>query len=702
MFRLLYNAPQGLRPALLKVRSSTHHHQIALSNSTQSSNTTSASIQRSSSPNVVSQAAFLSTSISHAQQSQQHQIKSQTHSDAADGASEKKFRKPHHRNYNNQGHRHNNNNNDGSGHKGGKAQSFVYSEKPRPSVLDTLSVSDLLTSIKKDPVLMEAMTEEYTNKLNHFAEQIQLGLKLKDSHIQSTRSSNVMTVVNDLSKILQDENFRLLIGTKDLSLYLNLLNNATFKNRLYKLRPANKQDSDQYSSDAMRDEVMLKDATLKMTEWVGQGEFNSILNFEAVKFLFYTMLQFKLEPEILQLWEAGVNEDGELCKIYLLHTILGLVLRLAYDSKKFNYEEILSIYDLNTQKTKKIQPELLACIGQVAVKEADYKRGLDSLESLLVSFEEDPKSRYNILSSLSSLHLAFIADCKDLTIAKHFFDKVVDGKLPYEIQLKIPYVQSLLENCYEEAETPEESMELIEDIWTKTLNHIVSTTAKRPLGARYSNLNNTFFGIFFKRYPELNDESYSKLKDLIKTYTEIKVVDEIFLNTIISNYNWGNKMVLEQLIEYYTIYNVERSPVSYRISLKCAKDIQEYSNQEIYAKWIESLKFLDSRGYNYIPIADWAAFRDCTILSPFEQERKQFYLHVADLYKNYMQDYKTCIRFCKHWQKQREHFRDIAKLSENGGPERFETDVVCEVPEFRNLKENINFNVFSREILARV
>jgi hypothetical protein len=584
--------------------------------------------------------------------------------------------------------------------------------------METLQLSDIMALIKGDPVLMEAMSREYQNKLAHFEEQLALGVAYKNQQAAPNRASNVLVVVENCSKALSDATFRPLLGLRELQKYLLLLNHAVFKARTYRLRGSNNRDSDQYGSRNMREEAALKQAVLEMSDWIGNGEFAPVLSADAVRFLFYAMMQFELKPELVQLWEHGVARsegaggagEANTTRVYLQQPVLSIVLRVAYELKRFTYEEILDIYQLNT-KGAKITPELLSCIGKIAIAEGDYTRALDCLELLLVVFEDEPTRRYTILMALLDLHLLFVGDCQDLKIARHFFDKIVEGKLPYEIQLKVPYVQLLLERAAAEtdaapaADAPASDLNApasggfaaCEYFWRSTLHHFAThTQSGQQSNLRYSNLNNTFFGIFFRQYPTLTEESYAKLKELIQTYTDTKVVDEFFLNTVISNYLWGNKMVLEQLQEYYVLYNVERTPVLYRVCLKKTGSIAEYSTAEIYAKWNELLAFLDLQGFTYIPIADWAALRDATILSPYQAERKGLYLAVAYAYRNYIQDYRTCIRFCKHWTKQREHISDVARLGREG--EVFESDVEVEVPQFSHLRENINFGVFLREV----
>lgn len=105
---------------------------------------------------------------------------------------------------------------------------------------------------------------------------------------------------------------------------------------------------------------------------------------------------------------------------------------------------------------------------------------------------------------------------------------------------------------------------------------------------------------------------------------------------------------------------------------------------------------LDNGKFNYIPIADWAALRDATILSDYSDQRKGLYLALLDKYKDYIQDNKSCVRFVKNWMKKPEHFADI-KLLCMESPEYSELDI--SVPEFKHLKPNIDFKRACQKVL---
>ena len=567
--------------------------------------------------------------------------------------------------------------------------SSASSQKTKSSKVDAF-----VNKAQRDPVLREALDSEANSKLNYFKEQLSLAFQYRSAKDRDSQRAFVATVDN-LFKAFEDESLRSSYSSRDLYSYTQILNFSVYHNRTNRLSSSRNRDSDQYQNENLHDEVLIKSAVLNLSETIISGEFNKILNANILLYLFYSMKQFQLYPEMLNLWENGVN-DGETGKLFLNEKILAVILPIAYEQKRFSYEEILHIYELNTKELSTVQHELLCSIGKIAIGSGDYSRGLDSLEALLQLYESKQQSTQHVLASLGELHLNFIGSCKDIKISKHFFDKVVQYDLPYYVCLKVPYIQSLLQNCFE----LNESLDNIIYFWKSTITHYSNEKNSAGLNSRYSILNNTFFTIFFKIYPTLNAESFNKLREVIALYAEIKPVDEVFLNTIIGNYSWGDKNVLEQLIENYSIYNVKRTPVSYRICLKKTGELPQYTNEDILIKWNDSLQHLDQNGFNYIPIADWAALRDATILSNSGSDRKDFYLAVANQYKDYIQDQRSCIRFVKYWLKKREHLKSFSTLT-FGSDADFSNEVDIVVPQFRHLKPNINYQKISSKIIGK-
>ncbi|EEQ37174.1 hypothetical protein FOB63_002062 [Clavispora lusitaniae] len=558
---------------------------------------------------------------------------------------------------------------------------------PASSATPLGKVDRYFSKTSVDPLLKDAMSSTGSSaKLNRFEELLVTANQVNPKNSNQSHKQYFETI-NYLFTMFRDDAVKDNVTRRNIFQYANLLNNSVYQNRTSRLSGSRNRDSDQYQSNTLNNDVMLKTAILDLAENIANGQFKNILDSNTLRVLLLAMFQFKVYPEMISLWESGVN-DETVSKVYLSQNILSVILPVAFDENRFTYEQILQIYELNTKDASNVNFELVGTIGKIAIKAGDYSRGLDSLESLLQIYESNGKANKRmILRSLSELHLSFIGSCKDIRIAKHFFDKVVDGDLPYQVLLKAPHVQSLFENCVE----VNESFDSILYFWKVTVEHYTGeNNDKTNLNSRYAILNNSFFSIFFKLFPSLTEESYIKLKEVIAIYANIKPVDEFFLNTVISNYSWNDKVVFEQLVENYSIHNVSRTPVSYRVCLKKIGDIKEYSESEILNQWNESLAHLDSNGYKYIPIADWAALRDATILSSHRAEREEFYLKVLDAYKNYHQDERACLRFVKYWLNRDDQVKKVAIVSLQEHPE-FNCSLDIEVPQFKNLRENVNY-----------
>lgn len=548
-------------------------------------------------------------------------------------------------------------------------------------------VDRFITKAKMDPLIKDAMaTSGSSAKLNRFEELLVTANQVNPLHNTSLHKQYFETI-NYLFNMIKDDAVKDNVSQKNVYQYANLLNNSVYQNRTSRLSGTRNRDSDQYQNNTLNNDVMLKTAILDLADNIVSGHFKAILDAPTLRVLLLAMFQFKMYPEMISLWEAGVN-DEEVSAIYLRQNILSVILPVTYDESRFDYEQVLQIYELNTKDALSTNYELLGTMGKIAIRAGDYSRGLDCLETLLHVYEQNLKTnRRLVLRSLSELHLSFIGSCKDIKIARHFFDKVVEGDLPYHVLLKAPHVQSLFENCLE----VNEPFDSILYFWKVTVGHYNGeSNDKSNLNSRYALLNNSFFSIFFKVYPELTADSYYKLCEVIDIYAAIKPFDELFLNTVISNYTWNDEVVFMQLVRHYTTHNVARTPVSYRVILKKIGKIKEFSNFEIMDHWAESVAHLDANGYNYIPIADWAALRDATILSPYREQREEFYLAVLDAYKNFHQDERACLRFVKYWLNRDDYVKQVSRVSLEDEP-TFVCDVDVVVPKFRNLRENVDY-----------
>lgn len=544
-------------------------------------------------------------------------------------------------------------------------------------------VNAFIQQSQQDPLLKEALDSGIGVKLNYFREQISLlnQYRLEGSNIESQRAFS--TTFHNILDLFNDSELRASFGMGDLLKYSLALNTSIHYNRINRLSGSKNRDKDQYKNENFLDELTMKRALLSLTEIISNGEMNKILNVSSLRNFFSAMRQFEFYNESIDVWEQGVN-DNELSGLFLDDRVLSIILPIAYEIERFSYDEVARIYELNTKDRSFIDKDLISAIGKIAISAGDFNRGLDCLEQLLKIFDT-PNQKNQVVHALGDLHLSFIGHCKDITISRHFFDKVIHYDLPYPVKLRVSHVQSLLQNCFDS----NESLQEILYFWKGAISHYSSDKKTIEMNARYAKLNNSFFQIFFKMYPELTDESFDELKQIIKTYNDTKSLDEPFMNTLITNYCWGDKNVFQQLVQNYDIYNIKRTQVSYRVALKSMGDINGFSNEEILEKWHDALTNLDKSKYTYIPNADWSSLRSATIQSQAQDDRRGLYFDIMGHYKDYFQDRKAAHNFIRLWLNNDSHIlQDLNKVRNN---EAF-TSVVITTPQFHHLKPQVHFN----------
>lgn len=571
---------------------------------------------------------------------------------------------------------------------------FFKSNSTIPST-NTKKLDEIIEKSKKNPLIAQSFDKETFSKLDHFNNLLTEARSLYKDTKDPEALQAYNSTMNQLFTLFDDPDLRNSFTSYELEQYIKTVNANIFNHRTLRLSGSKNRDKDQFNQ-TFTDELALKTAVLNIGEIILSGQLSSILSTTSISTLFFSMSQYRFFPEIINIWESGV-ENSETSSFYLSHDILAVILPICYTTNRFSYEEILKIYELNIKPDEPVHHSLLCSIGKIAIMANDYARGLDCLEELLHTYEKRVVNPHRLISSLRDLHLTFIGQSKDISISRHFFDKVIMQGLPYNVILKVPHVISLMENCY----LTNEPLETILYFWKSTINHYNTKSEQQfgPLNSRYSNLNNTLFKIFFKIYPELTNDSFEKLREIIVSYNEIRDIDETFLNSIVNNYTWNSKDILQQLIENYSIYNISKTPVAYRIILKKAGFLKDYSIEEILQKWNDCLKNLDKDKYNYIPIADWSALRDATILSEFSQERKQLYLSILNVYHDYMQNKNQCLRFVGNWVKNVDHSPEIKQITTGEPHFEYEDLVKSTMPTFTNLHPNVNYKKITEEIV---
>ena len=112
------------------------------------------------------------------------------------------------------------------------------------------------------------------------------------------------------------------------------------------------RDKDQAA--AFNEDVTYQTAILNLSELIINGDLNEVLSSRMLFKVFGTLLQFKLNTEILSLWENGVN--SEVGKLFLAHDVLSIVIQVGYETHRFTYEEIKQIYDMSVVEGEPVHP----------------------------------------------------------------------------------------------------------------------------------------------------------------------------------------------------------------------------------------------------------------------------------------------------------------------------------------------------------
>lgn len=509
-------------------------------------------------------------------------------------------------------------------------------------------------------------------------------------------NSRYFATVPKVCDLFDNPTVRDQLSLRDVKLYSHLLLDTALAVRRNRLNSSRNRDKDLRGSASQMDESAMKRAVIHLLELAQEGSLNDRLCVPSLRAILLSLLEFQFHQELLLLWEAGVNSGAS--ALFMDQQILAIALPIAHQTRRFSYEDILNIYKLNASAEGDIVA--LACsIGKIAVLEGDYARGLDAMEVIFESYELMSNNRVEAripLRYLRDLHLCFVGSCKDVAVAEHFFNKIVLGLLPYEVQLKVPHVVRLFENCVES----KEPFTKIIQFWLDTVKLYAShDTHGSHSNLRYSILHNGFFRIFFDQNPTLTSDLLALLKLLIHQYAECKPIDEMFLNTVISNYTWGDKNVYAELVNNYEVYDVPRTPVLYRVCLKKVGSLPEVSSEEVLAMWNKQLQFLDSQRYSYIPVADWAAIRDATVNSE-HSERAPLYYEIVKNYCDYMQDRLLCVRFLSGFSGKPEVFKQLQRLSAEESPD-YNCALSVQTGHFTHLRPNVDYRRVTQDVVQR-
>lgn len=185
-------------------------------------------------------------------------------------------------------------------------------------------------------------------------------------------------------------------------------------------------------------------------------------------------------------------------------------------------------------------------------------------------------------SYFARVHDSFIGDCQDLTIAKAFFQEAVNGSTPYACTIHPSSVHRLIERCWKSNKDFSEILKL----WGEYLA-VVSNRRERS----YNIVTYSLMVHFMEKYPEPNEISYAKLKEIITIYLKnMPSMGMLFLNTVLTNVSkWKSSQVNEEIIASYDVYGVEKGFDTIRVILNSLQGVSGINLPYIQRLWNERL-----------------------------------------------------------------------------------------------------------------
>lgn len=329
-------------------------------------------------------------------------------------------------------------------------------------------------------------------------------------------------------------------------------------------------------------------------------------------------------PHAIKIWEDVMESEGVNVEAFSSEKVLGALIN-AMTASDVPLKEIERIYDYRQADDIGIEAAMIT---------AYLKAGEDS--TALTKYENFIKLYPKEESYLSRVHSSFVAYSKSAPIAETFFNEATSRKLPYEVVLRVNFVAQFLRNIWVDTN----DFPKVFDYWKKYLVYL----GKTNLGI-LSAINKAFIEIYFQRYPSQSVEALEYLKQIIRSYHDIrKTTDEPFVNNILSLATiWKDAEIINALAESYSIFHIPRTAVSYRIMLNAFAYIP-VTEERILNEWNNLICCVDEDRTKILTWLDFSALIQATLANPALDEsgsRARLFLKLWKLYNNYISDDRT-------------------------------------------------------------
>ncbi|ANZ74677.1 BA75_01448T0 [Komagataella pastoris] len=430
---------------------------------------------------------------------------------------------------------------------------------------------------------------------------------------------------------------------------VSFLRNGLRMNRLELKKLKNKPDFDSSSKNNQMYEFLLSSVREVSNDLLDE-KFSP--NVSLTSLLIDCFRDMQLPEEAISFWSNG-KQIPNLTEIFEGQMVLGAVLPILADAHEANFDELYPKY-LELQKNvtaehKVLHPKFLLGMIRVCLSNNKVDESLQIFKSLVNNLYQNNDGKTPLphqKSNVTMAHLSFVGYCKNIDTADVFFNDAMDNKLPYHTPLQLNFINSYMNNTWEVTR----DFERVKTIWIKTWNNYAS---KKYLPRMISSsFNNVFFNIFFQKYPQYSAESIKELKQLIVSYSQIRPLDEPFLNVLTSKcQQWRSLEVIDSIQEAYQTYNIEPTLVAHRCLLKALGSV-DVPPQRIQQTFENLLLLHDANREAFLAPADLTSLKSATIRSPIldelsggRDERVKLFFQLFKVYGPYLKSTKALDRW---------------------------------------------------------
>ena len=243
--------------------------------------------------------------------------------------------------------------------------------------------------------------------------------------------ARAMTLYNDLLECPD-------LNTSRIGALINLLHNGLRINRGQLMALNKKPDFDSRSFN-MEISKNITEYLRDITRNLLDGKIVS--NEYGVMHLLTSFKELNKIEEAVNIWKDGMKNE-QLINSFIHPKVVGVMLPLLFDSESFTFEQCKQLYETSRKKIEYNHPNLNCGFIVTCLMANENMSALESYSTFC------DNCRLDHFKYLAEAHLAFIGKCKDIDIAESFLDRAIKSDMPYQVNLNVSEVNSLLGNTW--------------------------------------------------------------------------------------------------------------------------------------------------------------------------------------------------------------------------------------------------------------